>query len=237
MPINFFISVRVTFNWRLSFVKYLRLVSSAKSVKISWPKYLASKANGPLSSLAVTAFAWDGSCSHVESGLWKSFFCHKIPLFFGSTFFFADVDGGGELAPLRIVMLVMGESLSSSEEDGSYSTCCPSSNSSSSEPEISMPDPSRTAAITSWALKTRFTFCGAHTFLDSSLNALPGARDGIFPATSGADVQVVNDRHATRVETSLSSDSESEWTAWSTCWALNRNLTGTFPADKLKMRY
>ena len=97
MPINFFISVRVTFNWRLSFVKYLRLVSSAKSVKISWLKYLASKAHGPLSSLAVTASAWDGPCSHVESGLWKSFFCQKIPLFFGSTFFFADVDGSWHL--------------------------------------------------------------------------------------------------------------------------------------------
>ena len=97
-------------------------------------------------------------------------------------FFFADVDGSGELAPLHTVMLPMGESLSSSEEDGSYSACCPSSNSSSSEPEISMSDPSRTAAITSWALKTRFTFCGAHTFLDSSLNTLPGAHDRIFPA-------------------------------------------------------
>ena len=73
-----------------------------------------------------------------------------------------------------------------------------------------MLDPSRTAAITSWALKTRFTFCGAHTFLDSSLNTLLGARDGIFPATSGADVRAVNDQHATGVETSLSSDLESE---------------------------
>ena len=73
-----------------------------------------------------------------------------------------------------------------------------------------MSDPSRTAAITSWALKTRFTFCGAHTFLDISLNVLPGARDGIFPAASGADVRVVNKQHATGVETSLLSDSESE---------------------------
>ena len=104
----------------------------------------------------------------------------------------------------------MGESLSSSKEDGSYSACCPSSSSSSLEPEISMSDPSRTATITSWALKTRFTYGGAHTFLDTSLNALPGALDGIFPATSGADVQVVNGRHATAVETALSSDSESK---------------------------
>ena len=87
----------------------------------------------------------------------------------------------------------MGESLSSSEEDGTYSACCLSSNSSSSEPEIAMSDPSRTAAITSWALKTRLAYYGAHTFLDSSLNALPGARYEIFPATSGADVRAVND--------------------------------------------
>ena len=59
-------------------------------------------------------------------------------------------------------------------------------------------------------LKTRFTFCEAHTFLNSSLNALPGARDGIFPATSGADVRVVNGRHAAGVEISLPSDLESE---------------------------
>ena len=90
------------------------------------------------------------------------------------------------------MILPIGESLSSSEENGLYSGCYPLSNSSSSEPKISMSDPSRRAAITSGALKTHFTFCGTHTFVDSSLNALPGARDGIFPATSGADVRVVN---------------------------------------------
>ena len=84
------------------------------------------------------------------------------------------------------------------------------SNSSSSEPEILMSSPARTVAITSWVLKTHFTFCGAHTFLDSSLKALAGARDGIFPATSGADVRVVNGRHAAGVEISLPSDLESE---------------------------
>ena len=192
-------------------MKYLRLVSSAKNVKTSWLKYWASKAHGPLSSLAVTASAWDWSCSHVESGLRTFFFCHKIPIFFGSTFFFADVDGSGELAPLRTVKLPMGESFTSYEEDGSCSACCLLSNSSSSsEPEISMSDPSRTAAITSWTLKTRFIFFGAHTFRDDSLNALPGSRDGIFPATSGADVRVVSGRHVTGVEALLSSDSESE---------------------------
>ena len=82
---------------------------------------------------------------------------------------FADVDGSGELAPWHTVMLPMGESHSSSQEDSLYSACCPSSNSSSSEPEILILDPSRTAAITSWALKTHFTLCGAHNFLDSSL--------------------------------------------------------------------
>ena len=80
-----------------------------------------------------------------------------------------------------------------------------------------MSEPSRTAAITSWALKTHFTFCRAYTFLDSSLSALPGARDGIFTATNGADVRVVNGQHTTGVETSLSSNSESELTARSTC--------------------
>ena len=102
-------------------MKYHRLVSSAKSVKISWLRYSASKAHVPLSSLAVTASPWDGSNSHVESGLWKSFFYHEIPLFFGSTIFFAVVDGSGELASLHTVMLPMGESLFTSEEDGSYS--------------------------------------------------------------------------------------------------------------------
>ena len=59
-------------------------------------------------------------------------------------------------------------------------------------------------------VENSFHFLWAHDFLDSSLNALPGARDEILPAASGAEVRVVNGRHATGIETSLSSDSESE---------------------------
>ena len=198
-------------------MKYLRLVSSAKSVKISWLKYLASKAHGPLSSLAVTASAWDGLYSHVESGLWKSFFFHKISLFFGSTLM--------EVVSQHLCVL----------------WCCQWVNHSPLLKRMVriqnvFPRPihhHENQKYWCWIhlgqqQSHRFTFCGAHTFLDSSLNALPCARDEIFPATSGADVRVVNGWHATGVQTSLPSDLESERTARSTCWVLNHNLAGRF---------
>ena len=202
-------------------MKYLRLVSSAKSVKTSWLKYLASKAHGPLSSLAVTASAWDQSCSHVESGLWKFFFCHKIPLIFGSAFFFADVDGSGELAPLRTVMLPMGESISSSiRHHQSRKYRC----------RIHLGQQHGRWKLVSFSLE--------HTLFEIAPSThCSKQRDVIFPATSRADVRVVSGRHATGVEALLSSDSESQRMAQSTCWALNRNLAGRFPADKWTMRY
>ena len=151
-------------------MKYLRLVSSAKSVKTSWLKYLASKAHGPLSSLAVTASAWDQSCSHVESGLWKFFFCHKIPLIFGSAFFFADVDGSGELAPLRTVMLPMGESISSSiRHHQSRKYRC----------RIHLGQQHGRWKLVSFSLET-------HTFRDSSLNALLKATWRNFPSNKSS---------------------------------------------------